>query len=302
MNLIIFGIAILLLFIAGFIIEFPRDTQWVIYLKAFISFVALLFSVFVMDFTITRNALTKKNSYALLIFVLFLGLFPSIFVDFKMITAHLFVILGLRRFISLATGTRIEQKMFDGSFWMAIASLISEWAICFFIIAFAALFVFKLINFRFFFMPIIAYAVVSFLFFTYCYTADDLSLFMASFEYELNLEPEKYRQWQYLVPLMFCSILGGIAFVVYIIKSTKRTGLRRNINAMVMVIFFTSILAALLAEGKNGSELLWILFPLAVIIANWIERIQKEWLKESLLLASVILPVLLLVLYFIPKG
>ena len=53
---------------------------------------------------------------------------------------------------------------------------------------------------------------------------------------------------------------------------------------------------AAFAPQKNGSELLFLFAPLAVIITNYIETIEEKWFKELFLGLLVVIPIVLLVL------
>ena len=73
-----------------------------IYEKALII-IMLLSSLFLVNFIVKKNGLTKNSSYTILFFILYLALFPSIFGNLKLLLANFFVILAIRRMISLQT-------------------------------------------------------------------------------------------------------------------------------------------------------------------------------------------------------
>jgi len=44
-----------------------------------------------------------------------------------------------------------------------------------------------------------------------------------------------------------------------------------------------SIVIVAIAPIKNGSEFLFLFFPLAILFANYLQIIKKYWIKEAIL-------------------
>ena len=65
--------------------------------------VLIVFSFFLVNFISLKNALTKNDNYAILIFFIFLLLFPTILDDTKIVLSNVFLLLALRRLVSLKT-------------------------------------------------------------------------------------------------------------------------------------------------------------------------------------------------------
>lgn len=101
-----------------------------IYQKSLIIIV-LISSLFLVNFIVKKNGLTKISSFAILFFVLYLALFPSVFGNLKLVLANFFVILAIRRMISLQTLKSPKEKIFDASLWIFVASLFHFWCILF---------------------------------------------------------------------------------------------------------------------------------------------------------------------------
>jgi hypothetical protein len=61
----------------------------------------LLASIFIENFVSKKNGLSKDSSYAILFYLLFLLFFPSILDNVNLVFSNFFILLALRRLISL---------------------------------------------------------------------------------------------------------------------------------------------------------------------------------------------------------
>ena len=96
----------------------------------------LLGSFFTLIFIVTKNNLTHNNSYAALYFCLFIGLIPSSLETNSILVSNFFILLSLRRIVSLKTNSNIKKKLFDASMWICLAAVFEPWAILFFALLF----------------------------------------------------------------------------------------------------------------------------------------------------------------------
>ena len=95
-------------------------------------------SLFVFVFVITKNDLTRKNSFAALYLCLFIFLLPQVLSNYFIVLSNLFVLLSFRRIFSLKTNSNIKRKLFDSGFWIALACFFQPWAVLYFVpLAFA---------------------------------------------------------------------------------------------------------------------------------------------------------------------
>ena len=63
----------------------------------------VFFSFFLVNFISLKNALTQNDNYAILLYLVFILLFPSVLNDSKIVVSNVFLLLALRRLISLKT-------------------------------------------------------------------------------------------------------------------------------------------------------------------------------------------------------
>jgi len=125
-------------------------------LKAFILAV-LLFSVFMVNFIVSRNKITEVNSYALLLYALLIVLFPETITDGNAIFCSFFILLAIRRIISIKSLKEIKFKIFDATFWIMVSSLFYDWALLFLTMVFVAIYLYEPKNIRNWIIPIIGF-------------------------------------------------------------------------------------------------------------------------------------------------
>src|SRR5690554_3117978 len=96
-----------LLLLAVYFLQLISDLNWMqspaaVVEKIFLFF-AVVFSVLLIQFITVKNHLAVNNLYSLYLYACFLTLFPTFYDDAQLIVANLFVLLALRRIISLQT-------------------------------------------------------------------------------------------------------------------------------------------------------------------------------------------------------
>src|SRR5690606_6669648 len=122
-HLVVVSLLLLLVSCIAKIFTLHQTFTIELFIKQMLLFGVCLLSLFVLDFFVSKNNLTKKNSYKILMFGLFIALLPETVLNSKFLIANLFVLLALRRIVSLRSQKDIKKKLFDAAFWITIASL-----------------------------------------------------------------------------------------------------------------------------------------------------------------------------------
>ncbi len=277
---------------------FLLKTQINVYsiLKLLGSFLLVLFSVFLTNFISKKNGLTKDNTYATLIFVLSLSFFPYTLSNNSIIISNVFIFLALRRIISLKTYHNIKLKLFDASLWICIATIFYEWALLFFFLVFVAILHYGLKDLRNWCIPLVAiFIVVIFVIAFYSFT-DRMDEFSEILNFRVELNVDKYTDLKYLIPLLFTLLVGFMAIFSYFKNIKVKLSEEQSSILLIIVTFFISLFIVLLSDNENTSEFIFIAFPLAVLMTNYIEVITKKWIKEVLLWIFILLPFFILML------
>ena len=89
----------------------------------------------VLNFIAKRNELTQRNAYKTLLFAAFSCMLFEVLRNDDVIIANFFVLLAMRRVISLRSQRVTTRKIFDASLWIFVASLFYFWAVLFMILS-----------------------------------------------------------------------------------------------------------------------------------------------------------------------
>ncbi|MDG3583343.1 DUF6427 family protein [Galbibacter pacificus] len=273
-------------------VAFSTQTLWLLGE----SLALVLMILFLVDFINKKNNLTKGNSYTVLFFVLLFCLFPKIFNEIDLLISNVFILMAFRRIISLRSNRDVEIKIFDASLWVFVASFFYSWALFFIVLVFFALFLYKKNDYRNVLIPFVTLFVVLILAFTFYFLTNKINGFYDLLDFSPRFVIEKYEDIRYIVPLIFMCTMGGWAAIVFFLKKQSKAFKTRVPGILVMLLLGVSILVAILSESANTSELVYALFPLAVIIARYVESIRRLWLREVFISTFIIMPFIVLFL------
>lgn len=257
-------------------------------------FLAIFFSY---NFILTKNNLTLDNSYAFFLFTLFVCFLLPNLINYKilfLITLHLFF---LRKVYSLKSAKELLQKLFDAGFWLGISFVIEPFLVVYLLLIYAGVLVHQKITIHTILSPIIGFLTPLFLYFTYCFWFDKTEEFLHLFSFDvLNnfyLFNNKKSIWfvALIIIMAFISLFVKSQKVLFIGNSFKRSWILLMVNAVLAILFM------LIIEVKNGSEIMFFLFPTSIIIANGIEVINRKWVKNVLFI--IILIAVLFIQFFL---
>ena len=248
----------------------------------------LLVIVFIFNFIVFKNRLTLDNSFAIYIFLLLLLLFlPNLFV-YKTLFLLVIHLLFLRKIYSLKHTQSVLKKLFDAGFWLGISFLIEPLLLLFFVCIYVGTYLHQKISFQTLFSPIIGFITPLLLCFTYFFWHNRVHEFLAL----LNAERIDNFLWYskntsvwFLAGLLLASILS------FLLKSPKALSINNSFKKnWILLIFnlFIALLFGLLLPEKNGYEFLYLLIPASIIIANGLEVIKKDFIKNTVLIALLV--------------
>ncbi|WP_231373953.1 DUF6427 family protein [Aureivirga marina] len=244
---------------------------------------SLLFLI-IFSFVIRKNNLTKNNSYGALFTIIILAMLPKVLHWNPIFLSNFFLILFFRRVFSLSSTKNSKQKLFDAGFWLAVSALFFNWSILFGVLIYISLFIFEKINIKNLLIPIIGFICPLILFYTYTLWTDNSELFMNSFTIYYNMEFEVYQK---NYPNILALGLLTISTFVSILFTTPRISNQGNVIkyswGILVLSFFLALVIIAFSSQKTTETLLFLLFPCATILSNYIQVIKKVWIKESIL-------------------
>ncbi|MCM4155024.1 DUF6427 family protein [Gramella sp. AN32] len=256
---------------------------------------ALTLSLLVLNFIAKKNELTKRSAFKILLFAISVICFWPMLQNDSIIIANLFLLLALRRIISMRTQKDVQKKIFDASFWIAIASLYQFGAVLFFILIF-----FAILNFsstlKNWLIPFVAFGAVAILTVTFhLFTYDSFYTFSDYYEVS-NFDFSGYKTLRILVPLGTILFILGWSLINYVSAVQKASIMRRPVLNLVLFSLFIAMAVALFSPTKDSSELIFFMVPFSIIASNFFEKKKNVILKNILLGIFLVLPFIVLAL------
>lgn len=238
---------------------------------------------FFFNFINSKNRLTFDNSYAYFLFSIFTIALLSEIINYNILLKTTIYLLFLRKIYSLRSNRNIIEKLFDGGFWLGILCILEPISILLFVLTFIAVYLHNKITAHTLFTPIIGFIAPSIIYFAYCFWLDKLDDFTNLFVFKINFNADFYNNPKYL--WLICITFSFTIFAI-IFKSAKALSVNNRFkrNWIILICnFFLILVFIALIPNKNGSELIYIFFPMAIILANGVELIQKKIFKNIVL-------------------
>lgn len=285
-------ILVVFLMLVFFLMYQFQDLSWFIstfsILKKAGLFLILLGSVLLANFIVKKNGLSKDSGYTILFYFLFLLFFPSIFDHTKLILANFFILLALRRLLSLQSLKASKEKIFDASLWIFIASLFHFWSILYLVLVFISILFHVSRDYRNWVLPFIALFVVGImsLFFsiTCNYNLIEMITKNATTHFKIDYFTNSYQNLSFSIYLTV-----ALFFLVSMFGSISNKPLLMQTSfKKIIASFFIGILIFVISSHKSNNLLLFTFAPLAMMATSHIE-IKQLKLKQEMVLIVLIL-------------
>jgi hypothetical protein len=261
-----------------------QDTSWMssvgLLLKKGFTFLVILASVFLTSFIGKRNGLTKDSSYTAVFFILLLLFFPSILNNLNILLANFFVLLALRRLISLQSMKASKEKIFDASLWIILASLFHFWAILFLILVFISIILLVSRDYTNWVLPFVALFAVGilFAFFTSFFGINTFEYLNKSTQVDLALDYFANSN-QNLAFSIYVSVALFFVFSMFISLSHRPSMTQTSYKKMV-ASFFIGVIVFVLSANKSSDFLVFTIAPLAILASAHLEYSQTRFKQE----------------------
>jgi hypothetical protein len=261
-----------------------QDTSWmssgVLLLKKGLAFLVVLASIFLTSFIGKRNGLTKDSGYTAIIFLLLLLFFPTILNNLNILLANFFILLALRRLISLQSMKASKEKIFDASLWIILASLFHFWCILFLILVFISIIFHVSRDYTNWVLPFIALLAVGILF----------AFFTSIFDINPLQYLEKASQTNFAIDY-FTNTSENIAFSIYVsvalffvfsmfISLSHRPSMTQTSHKKVVTSFFIGAFIFAVSADKSSDLLVFTIAPLAILASAHLEYSQTRFKQE----------------------
>lgn len=269
-----------------------QDTSWMssvgLLLKKGFTFLVILASVFLTSFIGKRNGLTKNSSYTAIFFLLLLLFFPTILNNLNILLANFFILLALRRLISLQSMKASKEKIFDASLWIFVASLFSFWSILFLILVFISVIFHVSRDYTNWVLPFIAFIAVAifFAFFTSFFGINILYYWHQNTQIDLAIDYFSNPS-QNIAFSIYVSVALFFVFSMFITLS-HRPSITQTSYKKIVASFFIGVIVFVLSAHKSSDFLLLTIAPLAILASAHLEYLQTKFKQEMVFIVVVL--------------
>lgn len=275
-----------------FMVDTVLDTMTI--LIHFLVLSLLMFSFFVVNFIVKRNKMTDVNSFAILFYVLLMVVFPETLTDNYAIGCSLFLLLALRRLISLRSLKNIKLKIFDATLLTMVASLCYDWAVLYLVLVFIAIYIYEPKNIRNWLVPLAGIFVFLMIFYALSILAGNTDFlwdhYRFDFDFGLSRFTDLLKSAKRVVYIILISIFGLISFL-----KLSKVGVGKIVTLRLLALsFIIGLVLEVLLSDSETHPFMVTFFPAVVFLTNYVESIKKPNIKEIVLMVSILVPFLVL--------
>lgn len=250
----------------------------------------LSFSYFVLNFIVKRNKITAPHSFTLLFFTLLIVVFPETLIDANGILCSFFLLISMRRLISLRSLKNIRPKLFDATIWIIVASLFYDWAVVCLFLVYMAIYIYEPKNFRNWLVPIAGIFTVFMI--TYCMLVlgAHTQFLWEHYTFEYSFNRNYFLNWNNSTKLVLYVLGISVVGLLSFIKLGKAGMGKVATMRLIAMLFILGLVLKVLLSSKNVFPIMVTFFPASVFLAKYVESIKKPNIKEIVLLLSIFIP------------
>lgn len=255
----------------------------------------LMFTIFLVDFIVKRNKLSRMNTLSLMYYTLLIVVFPEVLIDPNSIFCSFFLLLSVRRILSLKSLKDIKLKLFDATLWIMVASLFYEWALLYLILIFVAIYFYDAKNIRNWLIPFVAVITFALIAVAILVLRNDPYYLFDHYDFNHDFSSVFFFDWgNSLILVFYVALVLLSGFMAYLKLGTIGVGKLVTMR-LVLLLFVIGLVINLLNSTAENHPILITFFPAMVFITTYVETIKKDRIKEMVLLVSMILPFFVLI-------
>jgi hypothetical protein len=272
----------IMLFFCFFLYQFEVPSENFAFQAVFFKigvFVMFLLSFFLVNFISLKNTLTQNDNYAILLFLVFILLFPSLLSNSKIVLSNVFLLLALRRLISLKTLNSSKEKIFDASFWIFLSAIFHFWSILYIVLVFISILFHSGKDYKNWILPFVSFLCVWILYIAISLLLfDNYSINSAVFQVSFN-----FFNFKDVYENMALSLFVSISVLFFASQTIDYQNKPLNMQASYKQVYFAFLLAVgiyVFSPNKSNDLLMYTFAPLAILGANMFEKMENSVYKE----------------------
>lgn len=272
---------------------FPKNYVPSLLAQYVLGIVVLGFSFFVVDFIVKRNKITGANSFAILLYAMLILVFPEVLMDVNTLLCNFFLLLALRKLISIKSLKNIKLKIFDATLWICVSSLFYDLALLFLILPFIAIYIYEPKDFRNWLVPFASVFVVAAIAWSGLIVANYELFLWEHYSFSFSFDKGYFLDWKNSIKLILFTLIIFVAGVFTFVRiSNSGTGKIATMR-LISVFFILGVLLKILKTSSGSYPLIIVFFPAVVFFTSYIEAIKKSNLKEIALISSILVPIII---------
>lgn len=264
--------------------------------EKFILLVVIFGSLFTANFIVKKNGLSRESAYTVLFYLLFLLFFPSVLDNPNLLLANFFILLSLRRLVSLHSLKASKEKIFDASLWICVAALFHFWAIIFIVLVFISILFHVSRDYRNWILPFVAFfsTVVVFLLYAFVFDTSLIAQIIEKTHTDFSIDYFTTNK-ENLALSIYASLAVFFSASMVFTLSGRPLQLQSSYKKII-ASFFIGVVIFVISPAKSNDLLIFTVAPLAFMATCHIE-LPQEKLKQEIILAIVIISSLFLFFY-----
>jgi hypothetical protein len=274
-----YSLVVILMLVFFFIYQF-QDISWakspILASEKISLLIVVLGSMLITNFVVKKNGLSKDNGYTIFFYLLLTLFFPLALNNPNILLANFFVLLALRRLLSLQSLKASKEKIFDASLWILLASLFQFWCVLFMILVFISIVFHVSRDYRNWILPFIALFTVAtlFLLVSLLFNIDIIAFFQnrAVVDFRINYFTNNYQNGALSI---------YVAVALFLVSSllltlSNRPLLLHSSYKKIVAYFVLGVIVYLISPNKSNDLLLFTVAPLAIMGTSHIEFSQNK--------------------------
>jgi hypothetical protein len=294
-NSIVLGLVFLVFFFThAFLLQTIEITDFS-WLKTDAYFFIHVLFLIVSSYVFIKNIVSNGNLHNTFIIILLYCMFPSAFDASNMLFVSILFLLIYKNLAQLKTKGMKQLSLFDSGIFAGISFLLFDWSILFLGFIFIGMFLAQKVYLKNIIQIILGFLIPAFLFSTYCFVTDNTPLFFEKLDFNYSINYESYTQSNIYFSLIV--LLGILILSLFSVlqKILSTSGPSRFQYTLAILMLFTGSFAISMETTKDGSEILLIFIPAAILIGRFLKMISSLVVKEVFLITLTIFSVVILI-------
>lgn len=264
------------------------DITGIVFMKDLLLLTIIYASFFIINFFAKKNGLSKDSAFTVLFYFLFLLFFPSVWNDFNLLISNFFILLALRRLLSMHSAKTPKEKIFDASLWVFCAAIFHFWSILFIFLVFIAILFNTARDYRNWILPFIAFIAVATIFVLIALFFEtnwiNVVLEQSSINYKIDYFENNYQN----LGLSIYATIVLFFLVSMIFSISKKALIVQSSFNKIIAAFIIGVLIFILSPFKSNDILIFTVAPLAIMATSHIEM-TKVKLQQEIILGVLII-------------